>query len=74
MSNEIIKGGNPSLPSSTPVAPVFSAHAEGDGIAVGYADSFAPTINLFLPDGSKSPANPESKQSSVDGRRKRSRK
>lgn len=61
MSNEIIKGGSPAFPSSSsvPAAPVFSAHAEGDGIAVGYADSFAPTINLFLPDGSKSPANPD---------------
>ena len=53
MSNEIIKKDGGSL------APVFSAHAEGDGIAVGYADSFAPTINLFLPDGSRTTAAPD---------------
>ena len=51
MSNEIIK-------NETGI-PVISAHAEGNGIAVGYADSFAPTINLFLPDGSKTAANPD---------------
>ena len=52
MNNEIIKKD-----SGVP-APIFSAHAEGDGIAVGYADTFSPTINLFLPDGSKTAANP----------------
>jgi hypothetical protein len=53
MNNEIIKKD-----SGVP-APIFSAHAEGDGIAVGYADTFSPTINLFLPDGSKTAANPD---------------
>lgn len=57
MSNEIQKSKS-SAPSVSS-APVFSAHAEGDGIAVGYADSFSPTINLFLPDGSRTAYRPE---------------
>ena len=59
MSNEIQKAAPSSVPSPASSAPVFSAHAEGDGIAVGYADSFAPTINLFLPDGTKATSNPD---------------
>lgn len=51
MSNDIVKKEG-AIPTS------FSAHAEGDGIAVGYADSFSPTINLFLPDGSKTASRP----------------
>ena len=58
MSNDLIRKDGNSI-SSIPPAPTFSAHAEGDGIAVGYADSFAPTVNLFLPDGSKTTSNPE---------------
>jgi len=52
MSNEIAK-----KESMSPVQ--YSAHAEGDGIAVGYADSFSPTINLFLPDGTKNTSSPD---------------
>ena len=59
MSNEIKKAAPSSISTPSATAPVFSVHAEGDGIAVGYADSFAPTINLFLPDGSKTAANPD---------------
>ena len=55
MNNELQKAGS-SVPAS---APTFSAHAEGDGIAVGYADSFAPTINFFLPGGSRTSSHPE---------------
>ena len=51
MSEEIIK--------KETSMPVITAHAEGDGIAVGYADSFAPTVNLFLPDGGKTTSNPD---------------
>lgn len=47
MSNEIAK-------QETAAVPVFSAHAEGDGIAVGYADSFAPTVNIIMTDGRRS--------------------
>lgn len=52
MSNDIVKKENA-------VSPIFTAHAEGDGIAVGYADSFSPTFNLFLPDSSKNSMHPE---------------
>ena len=58
MSNDLIRKDGNSISSTSPV-PTFSAHAEGDGIAVGYADSFAPTVNLFLPDGSKTTSNLE---------------
>lgn len=51
MSSEISKKEN--------ALPVITAHAEGDGVAVGYADSFAPTFNIFLPDGRRSTANPD---------------
>ena len=51
MSNEISKKES--------ALPVISAHAEGDGVAVGYADSFAPTFNIFLPNGSCSASNPD---------------
>lgn len=47
MSNDITKRE----PSSMPV---IAAHAEGDGIAVGYADSFSPTVNIIMADGKKS--------------------
>ena len=47
MNNEIAK----KEPSSIPV---IAAHAEGDGIAVGYADSFAPTVNIIMADGRRS--------------------
>lgn len=50
MSDEIIKKAP---------APVFSAHAEGEGVAVGYANNFSPTFNLFLPGGEKTSASPE---------------
>ena len=60
MSDDIIrKASVPASASPTAPSTVFSAHADGDGIAVGYADSFAPTINLFLSDGSRAAANPE---------------
>lgn len=52
MSNDIVKKENA-------VSPTFTAHAEGDGIAVGYADSFSPTVNLFLPDGSRTSSHPQ---------------
>lgn len=51
MSNVIVKKED-AVPTS------FSVHAEGDGIAVGYTDSFSPTINLFLSDGTKTASRP----------------
>lgn len=51
MSNGIVKTED-AIPTS------FSVHAEGDGIAVGYTDSFSPTINLFLSDGTKIASRP----------------
>ena len=47
MNNQITKREPASIP-------VIAAHAEGDGIAVGYADSFAPSINIIMADGRKS--------------------
>lgn len=31
----------------------FTAHAEDDGIAIGYAESFSPVFNIIAPDGRK---------------------
>lgn len=60
MSNDIIKKDcSPFSPSSFASAPVFSAHAEDAGIAVGYADSFAPTVNIILADGTKNTSSSE---------------
>lgn len=60
MSNDIIKKDcSPFSSSSLASAPVFSAHAEDAGIAVGYADSFAPTVNIILADGTKSMSSSE---------------
>lgn len=60
MSNDIIKKDcSPFSPSSLASASVFSAHAEDAGIAVGYADSFAPTVNIILADGTKSTSSSE---------------
>lgn len=60
MSNDIIKKDcSPFSPSSFASVPVFSAHAEDAGIAVGYADSFAPTVNIILADGTKNTSSSE---------------
>lgn len=60
MSNDIIKKDcSPFSPSSFASAPVFFAHAEDAGIAVGYADSFAPTVNIILADGTKNTSSSE---------------
>lgn len=60
MSNDIIKKDcSPFSPSSFASAPVFSAHAEDAGIAVGYADSFASTVNIILADGTKNTSSSE---------------
>jgi len=52
MSNEITKKDT--------VPPVqYTAHAEGNGVAVGYADSYAPTFNLFLSGSGKATTGPD---------------
>ncbi len=38
-------------------APAIQVHAEDDGVAIGYAGSFAPTFNLFLPGGKRTSLN-----------------